>query len=64
MRDAVLVVEDDPEMAEVLREGFEQDNLEVQLAQDGGEGLSFGRQGRYQAIVLPCYGHSRPPGPE
>ena len=31
MRDAVLVVEDDPEMAEVLREGFEQENLEVQL---------------------------------
>ena len=52
MRDAVLVVEDDQEMAEVLREGFEQDNLEVHLARDGGEGLRLARQGKYQAIVL------------
>jgi DNA-binding response OmpR family regulator len=52
MRDQVLVVEDDPEMAEVLRQGFEQDNLQVRLAQDGGEGVSFAQAQTFQAIVL------------
>lgn len=51
-RDHLLVVEDDPEMATVLRQGFEQDNLEVRVAQDGGEGLELARQGKFQAIVL------------
>lgn len=53
MRNAeILVVEDDLEMATVLREGFEQDHHPVTLAHDGGEGLRIAQQGRFGAIVL------------
>jgi DNA-binding response OmpR family regulator len=52
MRDHILIVEDDPEMAAVLRQGFEQDNLTVELAGDGGEGLRTARATCFQAIVL------------
>ena len=52
MEDQILVVEDDVEMAAVLREGFEQDKLRVRLAQDGSEGLGLARTGQFQAIVL------------
>jgi two-component system, OmpR family, response regulator MprA len=52
MRDTILIVEDDPEMAEVLGQGFEQDRINVRVAQDGAEGLSCARQGQFQAIIL------------
>lgn len=51
-RDHILVGEDDPEMAEVLRQGFEQESLSVHLAQDREEGLRSAQQKPFQAIVL------------
>ena len=48
----ILVVEDDPEMAAVLSQGFEQDNHTVAVACDGAEGLRKARQQRFGAIVL------------
>ena len=48
----ILVIEDDPEMAAVLRQGFEQDNHVVTVACDGGEGLRIARRGTFGAIVL------------
>jgi len=45
-------VEDDPEMAAVLRQGFEHQELQPTLAGDGDEGLRLARGGRFQAIVL------------
>jgi len=53
MRNAeILVIEDDPEMAAVLREGFEQDRYAVTVARDGGEGLGIAQQCKFSAIVL------------
>lgn len=52
MKDQILVVEDDPEMAAVLRLGFEQDDLRVEVAGDGAEALGMARQQRFQTIVL------------
>jgi len=52
VRDNILIVEDDPEMAAVLCQGFEQDRLHVRVAQDGAEGLGCARQGQFQAIIL------------
>ncbi len=48
----ILIVEDDPEMATVLRQGFEQENLAPTVAGDGAECLRLARTGRFQAIVL------------
>lgn len=48
----VLVVEDDSEMAAVLRKGFELDRHSVTLAADGEEALRLARQKQFQAIVL------------
>ena len=36
----VLIVEDDPDIAEVLRYGLEQENLKTRVALNGEEGLS------------------------
>ncbi len=51
-QDQILVVEDDPEMAAVLRQGFEQERLSVQVAKDGGEALDIARKQAFQTIVL------------
>jgi DNA-binding response OmpR family regulator len=48
----VLIVEDDPEMASVLRQGFEQEQLHPAVAGDGDEGLRLALSGTFQAIVL------------
>src|SRR5579884_4187454 len=48
----ILVIEDDFEMALVLRKGFELDNYSVTVAADGEEGLQTARTRRFHAIVL------------
>ena len=48
----ILIVEDDAEMALVLRQGFELDRHSVTVANNGGEALKLARQKRFQAIVL------------
>jgi DNA-binding response OmpR family regulator len=51
-RSEILIVEDDFEMARVLRKGFELDKHSVTVAADGEEGLRVARQKRFHAIVL------------
>jgi two-component system copper resistance phosphate regulon response regulator CusR len=52
MNPKILIVEDDPEMAEVLQHGFEQEQLAPTIAGDGETGLRLAQQGAYQTIVL------------
>jgi DNA-binding response OmpR family regulator len=48
----ILIVEDDLEMASVLRKGFELDSASVTVATDGEGALRLVRQKRFHAIVL------------
>jgi two-component system OmpR family response regulator len=48
----VLVVEDEPAMAEVLRRGLEEEGFAVDVAATGEDGLWFARENDYDAIVL------------
>jgi len=48
----LLVVEDEPEMAELLRNGLEEENHRVVLATDGREALELARTYDFDAIVL------------
>jgi len=49
---AILIVEDDCEMAFVLRKGFELEQHSVTVASNGEEALRVARQMRFHAIVL------------
>jgi len=48
----ILVVEDEPAMAESLRQGLEEANHSVTLARDGLEGLHAAETSSFDAIVL------------
>lgn len=48
----ILIIEDDPEMAQVLRQGLEEQNYSVLLADNGGKGLEMARTGLFGAIIL------------
>lgn len=48
----ILIVEDDPQIREVLRLGLTQAGLTVEEAGDGPEGLAKARSGRFELIVL------------
>lgn len=48
----LLVVEDEPEMAELLRRGLEEENHRVVLATDGRAALELARTYDFDAIVL------------
>jgi DNA-binding response OmpR family regulator len=48
----VLVVEDEPEMAELLRKGLEEENHRVVLATDGRAALELAKAYDFDAIVL------------
>jgi len=48
----LLVVEDEPAMAQMLRRGLEEDGHAVDLAEDGAEALWLAGEGTYDAIVL------------
>jgi len=48
----LLVVEDEPEMAELLRKGLEEETHRVVVATDGREGLELARTYDFDAIVL------------
>jgi DNA-binding response OmpR family regulator len=49
---AILIVEDDVEMAAVLCQGFEQEDYTVSLARDGEEGLRMALRQEFRALVL------------
>jgi two-component system, OmpR family, response regulator MprA len=48
----VLVVEDERRMAELLRQGLEEEGHSVSLAMDGEEGLAMAESHAFDAIVL------------
>jgi len=48
----ILVVEDERSMAELLRQGLEEQNHVVTVARDGSEGLSAAETSQFDAIVL------------
>ncbi|HEY4367745.1 MAG TPA: response regulator transcription factor [Steroidobacteraceae bacterium] len=48
----VLVVEDEPEMAELLRKGLAEENHSVALAADGRTGLDLAKAHDFDVIVL------------
>jgi two-component system OmpR family response regulator len=48
----VLVVEDDPRMAELLRRGLQEEGYAVDVAGSGEEGVWLGTENEYDAVVL------------
>ena len=52
MNPTILVIEDDLNMAQVLREGLEQEAYSVTLAHNGWKGLDLAQRGRFAAILL------------
>lgn len=48
----VLIVEDDPRMLDLLRQGLEEEGHAVATAQDGETGYSTARAGRFDVVVL------------
>lgn len=48
----ILVVEDDPVIAELLQSGLEEAHFDVHLARDGDSGLRAAREGGYGLILL------------
>lgn len=51
-RPEILIVEDDPEMANVLCQGFQQEDWAPTVALDGEKGLELARKREFGAIVL------------
>jgi DNA-binding response OmpR family regulator len=51
-RDQVLIVEDDPQVRDVVRRYLERDGLAVQVAATGTEGLELARRSRPDVILL------------
>jgi len=48
----ILVVEDEPRMAELLRQGLAEDGHAVTVAHDGRDGLAFAQPGAFDLLVL------------
>jgi DNA-binding response OmpR family regulator len=52
LRPGILIIEDDRDMAKVLRQGLEQENYAVTVADNGWNGLHMAQAGGFQAILL------------
>ncbi len=48
----ILIVEDDPRMCDLLRQGLEEEGHAVDVAQDGESGFSTALAGRFDVVVL------------
>src|SRR5918912_559365 len=48
----ILVIEDDPDVAEVLRLALQSEGYSVDVAADGAEGLRYLQQRRYRLLLL------------
>lgn len=48
----ILVIEDEPDMAQVIARGFEQERFLVDTAPDGAVGLEMARCGEYGLVIL------------
>jgi DNA-binding response OmpR family regulator len=52
LKPGILIIEDDRDMAKVLRQGLEQENYAVTIAENGWNGLHLAQSGGFQAILL------------
>ena len=52
MTHSILIVDDDPEIRQVLRIGLTQAGFETQEAGDGAEGLAKATSGRFDLVIL------------
>jgi DNA-binding response OmpR family regulator len=48
----VLLVEDDPRIADFIQRGLKAEGYAVETARNGQEALSFGAEGQFQTIIL------------
>jgi DNA-binding response OmpR family regulator len=48
----VLLIEDDPRVVRFVRRGLEAEGFAVDVANDGEEGLEFGRSNDYDVVIL------------
>jgi two-component system OmpR family response regulator len=48
----VLVIEDEQKMAEMLKRGLEEEGMEVEVAEDGVQGLAAGKAEGNDFIIL------------
>lgn len=48
----ILIVEDEPKVANAIRQGLEENNLEADIAFDGQMGKKMALSGHYQLIIL------------
>lgn len=48
----LLIVEDEPKIANAIKRGLEQESFSVDVVNDGDSGLSYGLSGDYDAIIL------------
>ena len=47
----ILLIEDDPGLATVIRESLEMSGYQVTLAKDGAAGLALARKNSYDALL-------------
>jgi two-component system copper resistance phosphate regulon response regulator CusR len=52
LKAGILIIEDDRDMASVLRQGLEQENYAVTVADNGWSGLHLAQAGGFEAILL------------
>jgi len=52
MNEQILVIEDDPVMAQALRQGLEQESYAVTVAANGWKGLEQAQRSQFHAILL------------
>lgn len=48
----ILIVEDEPKIAQAIKRGLEQESFSADMVHDGDSGLSYGLSGDYDAIIL------------
>ncbi len=48
----ILVIEDEPKMADLIKRGLEEEGMAVDVAYDGQSGLQVARSGTYEVIIL------------
>lgn len=48
----VLVIENEQKMADLIKRGFEEEGMEVEISCDGDSGLNAGKSGNFDLIVL------------
>ncbi|WP_019912071.1 response regulator transcription factor [Paenibacillus sp. HW567] len=52
MKRTILIVEDEPSIAELQRDYLEMNGYEIEIAVNGEQGLELGLSGKYELIVL------------